>query len=629
VGVLGLAAACGEPELRTLRTPFPPSVDLAGLLLTRAEGDLVASSPLTRLGPDRGFDAEFDVGTDAVIYVAGWDGTDWAPFLPDDAGLAAARLRRRRPGEAVLPAPEAVYRARPDVPIEPALPQELGDLTTDWAAGTCGPRPKDGHLAVDLDCELAPCLIDPETRPACADTVPLSCGSSTLRYVRDSSGRLTRVQLEGSLQQATCTPAPPPGPGVERHRCGEGQNACTVDLFETRNELDWSTQRMQLVDLPPRLEAFVRPPYGGYLEGPVPGAGGTAWVATHDRFVKKACGANDLETRLLHLGAASDGTLEILSSIEARRCIRLMRSDGREGFFAAYRGSGDRWRWGRFDGAGALVRSVQIVGSNMPSLTPSAAALVDGRWVIGLSDYRSRRQRSREDGNDGSIRAKSQVLAVTPDADAIAAGPVDVPFQVEGRPIFDVVEDGTRDAVIAMDDERVRRLSPRTLEPTTLDPSYRPVSRPRLREEPGAGVRVRTSPEVLLFLTQSGTRYLDEDLRIDVRGVVHVVRNRLGVDSRFFMVLPADPTAALPLAEDPDRALIGLVSIDRDAQPGQPPDIEGGLARFDVVRPGFEPEWHPVAPGPITGLVRSSDGAVWGISGWTGHVFRTELSPPD
>lgn len=631
---LAVGPSCGDsnPNVQDLTAPMPDGVDRVAVVFTDPDDPtrVVEASPLLSLNDASRIEVDFGKLPPAATLVLGFRPADLGEPSPDTEQLQTSPVRSRQVGEASLPAPARWYSARPG---EPLVEQDGAPafLTADWAR-ECGPdRPL---VYVDLDCDQFPCFVPAGTRSECSDRVPLTrCAQTSLQYSRDLNGRITDLALEGGRFDEAICDSPSQENGYARLRCRNPTTnfQCNVDLLSAIPELDWQTDLLQVVEGQPNYANFIRPPFAGHLAGPVQASTDAVWVVSHGTvFTNRACAEPGVNSTLLLVGPAPGGGLELRSSIPTERCLRFLHPDPDElgAFFGMFLDGEDRWRWGRFDPQGQLIASVQVVREQEASLTPTAVGKVQDRFLIGLSDLRGGDIREREDGpGTADVRALSRVVSVDLTAQTRLSGPVDIPLQDGPEFVNLIVEDASGAAFIGLEDDELKRLDPVSLEVMGIDPRVVAVNRFRLREEPHQAIRLPGQPETFLFTSISGTRYRnDSDGRFEIRGVIHQVEDRQSVAGMFFYLEPAEPLTFAPWPkDDPRKVLVGMVSQDTEWSPGAEPNLEGLLGRYDADRPGFDPLVHRVGPGPITRIVIGADGAVWGILGWTGYVFRTRI----
>lgn len=629
LGALGLWFGCsGEEQILDLRARGDAQVDLAAVVFVGAGETVEGASPLIPLNAEGRFDWVQSGPLGTTAYVLGFRTANLPEMWPDASVLQSVPLEPWRSGQVLLPAPDAAWRGSLESDLLPIDPDAVPPLSASWLT-SCA-IPESSSLFVDSDCANAPCLLPDEPSAQCNGQItPQVCELLSLDYTFDGMGRWVQAEWEtNAAGQGRCTPAEAPNPGAQRMVCPQGPRLCNVDLFLQRQSLGLQVSTLQLLDVPPRLEAKVRPPFAGYLEGPVPASEDQVWVANYaGRFESRACVPDPgRPSVLIRLGMGEEleqrGPL-----VPGPPCLRLLRAGAEGSFFGAFGGADGRWHWGRFDREGSLEASVPLTATASPSFTPTAAAKVWGRWMVGLSDLRPIAQRASEDGGTGEMPLPSRLVSIDFEAQNPRVGSVELPFQErEAAEVYDLGEGLDETVLVAVDDDDIYRVSAEDLgpPPARFAPSFATTNAVgTLEAEPHALLRLPGPEEALLLLVISGTRYGSRPA-LKIEGVVHRVEGSLYRSSHHFLGALADPTVALAGTEAPSKVWMGLHLTDRAAisQPGRAPRVLGVLGRFDLDRPGFDPAWIEVGEGPVTGLTQTPDGALWGIMGWTGQVFR-------
>lgn len=608
-------------------------MDLAAVVFTSNEGALRQASPLMRLDDDRLLQAEFrgDLGEQGLVL--GFERQMLQAILPAPAVYERQPLQTWDGTQGRLPVPSHVWRATEDGTLREVDVSQAPPLTADWV-GTC----QLPTLFMDTDCQNSPCSLS-----GFSDGAPIDCSGRleaegctvrALDYVFDASGRWLSATLRQAGDVLPCASEGSPSPGAQRMRCRDDASSCQVDLYTERSPMNLQVENLQLLDVQPQYPGPAFPPHGGYITGLAPGpSDGEVWVAHRGGgFTDVRCDrARPAFVQRMGPDPVTGAPTPRGEPLAAPDCLHLLRSAEDGGFFGAFLGPQERWHWGYFDPAGRPVRSVPLTDTAVPRFTATAANRVDGRWVVALTDLRSREQRAEEDGTDGDDPLVSQGVSVRADAGARLVGPKPLAFQRStATRVYALVEDADGNILFAVEDDELHRADPETLGPVAL------AFAPSIGTTPGVG-RLESEPHHLfripgrdgyLALVTSSTRY-GEDGVFRLSGVVHRLEDDRHRSSHFFLGAPADATRALPFFDRPELVLMGMHLLDEEAtmDPERQPQVRAILARFDLRRPGFEPAWVEVGDGPVTHLVQAQDGSVWGTLGWSGQVIRAWPAP--
>lgn len=619
--LLGGLLACAEGGAPwELDATMPPQVDRVALLLTDPTGGLVASTPLLPFQEAEAFEAELAPLSGRRLWLVGYESQ---LFSSEDLTRAEATpLRFAEPDEARLRRPAAAYLAEGFGPAQ--LQEDFQfELTADWVAEGCREELSEQarqHLYFNSTCQQRSCQIPPERSTRCADVVQMPCSISPMRYARGPRGRVTHVELGGPFENSPCRPATVPnGADLERWVCGSGDMplsfGCILDFFNSPSEPPAQVESLALVpDPPPVLNRLLRPPYGGYLEGPVARDDGTAWVVDYgERFTPPRCGPN-ARGRLIRLSVRAGEGWTIVTSTSAPACLRFLHPTGDGGFVGGYVDENRHHHWGRFSPQGARLRSLRLpAGYEL-----RAATRANDRWVLGMVDP----------SGDGS---PNRFATAALDVERWIIEPRSVPERISREPLWwlgwappNQVRVGLNGGLVTLDLQTLMPLGFRTsIAPGLGLPEHAHGGFYPNYAELSSRVPLPFDFDFSGYVYNISNNVYGANRQTDDPGPIYVMADSLPLFPMYFQHRSADVTSHSPWPTDPSKMALGLVAHDREAGTEVPEDWRGLVARFDVLRPGYDPDFIDVGPGPVTGLSTSEeDGSLWGILGWTGVVFR-------